>query len=338
MDSDPKHIRTISFLRVFFMLMIFVHHCDFSYGGGGCAVTAFFMISGFCMTLRYGDKVLHGNFSWWNYFKRRAIKVYPMHWIGLLLMWCLTGCYLHFGPKFIGTITLNAALLQSWIPEKTVYFSYNSPSWYLCDLLFFVAIFPYLYRWINRLSTQGKLLLLGFGVALIMVLSLFMSHDLRHAYLYINPAARVVDCLVGVYLAMAFKKIVESDSINALSKHVGYVDVGIFVLLAIVVAQSVTKIGYGTFYTTVNWITESALILLVALRGIVEKRTIGLSILQNKVIDYLGACSLSFYILHVPVMNMLNKCNTAWGVDSKSFIGGVWLYSLLFYSVELRIN
>ena len=190
------------------MLMIFIHHCVFSYGGGACAVVGFFILSGFCLTLGYGEKVLDGDFSWKKFMMRRAIKLYPIHIGGLLLMWMLTGCYFHLGPRFIGTFATNALLLQSWIPYKWAYFSYNSPSWYLCDILFFSAVFPFIMKGLNRLSTKGNLSVLILIILVTLALTVFLPHELRRAWLYIHPVARLADCMIGVFMAKAYLSLV----------------------------------------------------------------------------------------------------------------------------------
>ena len=305
------------------MLMIFVHHCDFSYGGGACAVVGFFILSGFCLTLGYGERVLDKDFSWKKFMMRRAIKLYPIHWIGLLLMWMLTGCYFHFGPRFLGTFATNALLLQSWIPYKWAYFSYNSPSWYLCDILFFAAVFPYIMRGLSRLSTKGILLVLSLIIISILSLSLLMPHELRHAWLYIYPVARLADCMIGVFLAMGYMTLAKNQAfISKINRKVWIVDILIFVFFVLVLLQSVYKTGHNLVYSTAFWIPISILIVLVASRALTEKETIISKFLSNKFIRYVGVSSLSFYILHIPVMETFRLINSEWGPNAKSILGG----------------
>lgn len=307
------------------MLMIFVHHCDFSYGGGSCAVAGFFILSGFCMTLGYGEKVLQDDFSWSKFMLRRAIKLYPIHWVGLLLMWILSGCYFHIGPKFLGTLSMNAALLQSWIPIKNVYFSYNSPSWYLCNILFFAAVFPYVMRFIVHLSTKTKSAFLILLIMTIILLSIVLPLEMRHAWLYIHPISRLVDCMIGIYIAMCFisirKNVIYVKKIN---NHIRLLDAGIVTMFTIVLFQSIYRyqLGFDQLYHVIFWIPEVLLVLLVAMRSISNEQSPVQSFMNSKVIEYMGACSLSFYILHIPMMTALCKIYPACAPDAKSFIGG----------------
>lgn len=312
------------------MLMIFVHHCDFLYGGGYCAVAGFFIISGFCMYLGYGEKGLEKDFSWTKFMLRRAIKIYPVHWIALLLMWMIfnvhvmTICYVHFEDGFPSTLLLNAALLQSWIPKESIYFSYNSPSWYLCNILFFAAVFPYINRVIERSSTICKSLLLILPVILILLLAFILPVDMRHAYLYINPVSRVVDCIIGIYAAKFYLRQKENLDKNNYSMYAVVADVAVVILFCIVLMQSIfyADLGFDKWYYTIYWIPEIALLLAVAIRSLFPVKTLIGIVLNNKIVNYIGASSLSFYILHVPIMNALRKIYPECGCDAKNLIGG----------------
>lgn len=325
MANINTNIQGLTALRVLFMLMIFVHHCNFSYGGGSCAVAGFFIMSGFCMTLGYREKVLREGFSWPKFMLRRAIRLYPIHWVGLLLMWILSGCYFHLGPKFIGTLSLNAALFQSWIPIKSMYFSYNSPSWYLCDILFFAALFPFLMRLIHNSSRIVKCAILIIPAISIIVLSIILPHELRHFWLYIHPIARLVDCMIGMYAAMYF--FANSDNTTYVRIIEGYfqlIDAGIILMSILVIFQSIYRyqLGFAQLYHTIFWIPETLLVLLVALRSLSPKPSFIQSVISSKTIDYIGSCSLSFYILHTPIMNALGKLCSLCAPNANSIIGG----------------
>ena len=85
------------------------------------AVAFFFVLGGFGLTLGYKDKVEKSDFSYKQYISRRIIKIYPLHWICLLATLPLV--LLSFNVKQIPVLAINAALIQTWIPVKAVYFS-----------------------------------------------------------------------------------------------------------------------------------------------------------------------------------------------------------------------
>ena len=77
-------------LRFFNALLIFAHHKNaidnpYLVAFGPCAVSFFFMLSGFSMSLGYYDKVFEQGFSWKRYISKRIFRLYPLHLL------CLAG-------------------------------------------------------------------------------------------------------------------------------------------------------------------------------------------------------------------------------------------------------
>ena len=145
-------------LKGILALMIFVHHLDLYKGGGSLAVAVFFMLGGFLSTLGYRDKIVSRSFNYKNYLIRKGIKFYPMHWLLLLVAVPFIFDGYHHLLKNFCILGINATLLQSWIPLPIVYFSGNAVSWYLSDTLAFVAVFPFILRWMLSGSKQSKIL------------------------------------------------------------------------------------------------------------------------------------------------------------------------------------
>ena len=117
-------IKSLTSLRGIFILFIFLHHCLNLYpGGGSMAVAFFFVLGGYSMTLGYYDRVLKTDFNYRQYLLRRYVKFYPLHWICMLFAVPLM---VLLKEKFNFSILLaNASLLQTWIPLRDYYFSFN---------------------------------------------------------------------------------------------------------------------------------------------------------------------------------------------------------------------
>lgn len=297
-----KTIKEITALRVFFMLMIFAHHVNFDYAGGNCAVTAFFLISGFCMTLGYGDKVLRSDFGWKNFMLKRAIKLYPVHWLGLFAMMCVCGNF-HIGPKWC----INALLLQSWFPSEGIYFGHNSPSWYLCDILFFAAVFPWIIQVGNRLTGKSKLLVLTALLSVYTIVLLVLPYKYWHAYLYVNPISRLLDCVLGVYLAWGYRLLIRDERfVKFCENRVVWLDMLIIFLFGCILAESLLFSGQYILVSALYWPAAVLLLFAIATRGNLAVKTHIDDVLKSKVVQKIGTFSLSFYILHVPCLKMSN--------------------------------
>lgn len=201
-------IKSLTSLRGVFILFIFFHHCLNIYpGGGSMAVAFFFILGGFSMTLGYKERVLKPEFSYKQYITRRCIKFFPLHWSCLLaaVPIALSG----FQWKLVPVFFVNALLLQTFVPIESVYFSYNSVSWYLADTLIFAALFPVLVKWLYNASTNGKIgILVTFAIAYT-ITAILTPTDKWHYVLYISPFFRLTDFIFGVILAIIYLKIKE---------------------------------------------------------------------------------------------------------------------------------
>ena len=136
-------IKSLTPIRFALCMMIFAHHA-YGYSAGGVpAVAAFFLLSGFCLTLGYKERIISGDFDMFGFFKKRLAKFYSIHWVTLIAQ-----LFVSFGLGTLAinkrTLIANVFLMQSWIPERSYYFSYNPIAWYLCTALFAYLCFPML--------------------------------------------------------------------------------------------------------------------------------------------------------------------------------------------------
>ena len=177
-------IKELTFLRGVFILFVFLHHMSVFPGGGGLGVAFFFVLGGFAMTLGYSSRVVKESFSYREYLSRRIVKFYPLHWLCLLAALPLVN-----GSFNWLTFGVNAALLHSWVPKGSFYFSYNMVSWYLANTMFFAVVFPFVFRWFNKMTKPVRWI--GGGIFLLVYLRLVMAipANCRQYFLYITTDA-----------------------------------------------------------------------------------------------------------------------------------------------------
>lgn len=77
-------ISSFAALRFFNALLILAHHKNaienpYMVAIGSCAVSFFFMLSGFSMCLGYYQKMIEQGFSWKRFMAKRIIRIYPLH-------------------------------------------------------------------------------------------------------------------------------------------------------------------------------------------------------------------------------------------------------------------
>ena len=226
-------------LKGILALMIFVHHLHLYDGGGSLAVAIFFMLGGFLSTLGYREKIVSTSFNYKNYLTSKAIKFYPMHWLLLLVAVPLI---FYSGGHILNNLCLlgiNTTLLQSWIPIPTVYFSGNAVSWYLSDTLAFVAVFPFLLRWMLSGTKQSKILVTIAIAAIYALCWIFLPHDYTHRFFYISPIFRIIDYMVGMAAALYYLEVKDKQSVkNFVSTHVTQLNLFACVCFATLIAIS----------------------------------------------------------------------------------------------------
>lgn len=290
-------IKELTSLRFILVLVIFFHHALPCYpGGGDMGVACFFVLSGFCYALGYGKKVKGADFDYRGYIKSRLVKFYPLHWITLLAAIPIS-LYAGLGWKNGVVLGLNGLLLQSWIPLSAVYYSFNGVSWFLSDMVFLVAIFPFLSRALDRRT--GRWMLLLPASALYCILCIWTPADLRNAVLYINPLVRLCDFTVGILAGMWYLRLKENvfvtESVQRHKTLLRIVSLASFLLL---LSMSVFIPEQYTLMAFMFWPIAVVMLVCISLNP-------G-GLLSTPLLQRLGQISFPFYMIHQLVIRYIS--------------------------------
>ena len=108
-------------------------------------------------------------------------KLYPLHVITLLFVALIIfgELILHKGsgteiPEQGGYFIANALLLQSWIPWRDGYFSFNAVSWYLSTTAFSYFLFPTVFKVIQSKDKKRIIKLAGIILGLMIFISVII--------------------------------------------------------------------------------------------------------------------------------------------------------------------
>lgn len=264
-------------LRFIFVMMIFMSHFNYHVtssfdAGGDCGVAFFFLLSGFVMSMGYGASINDGTFNFKRYITRRLIKIYPLHLLCLIVFLVL------FRPEIDHRLPLNALLLQSWIPDDNYYFYYNGVSWFLSSLLFCYLVFPFIYRFANRLTLAAVLI----GC---LIVYMIVPYSQINALLYVFPPVRFVDFFIGIMLYKHYNSR-EKKPVSS------WIEPLLMVLLALaLVAYPYTdeKLRNAPLY----WFVLIPIIyVFVQQQGSVSR------FLQWRILQWLGSLSMPIFMLH----------------------------------------
>lgn len=321
---ETRGIMPLQSVRAAAFLAVLFYHCGTNVSGGATGVMIFFVMSGFLMSVNYagkepptalGDSV---RFSW-----NKIRKLAPLHVLTLLVMayyvkkdfsWYLSiPNLLPEGSLFL----LNAALLQSWIPADSVYFSYNGVAWFLSAITFCYFSFPYLMRRLESSRSSRLPLVLLLVLPLIEGVTGYLSKFVRLRsglfldgsgfetwFSYIFPPFRAMDFLFGCALGLLWLR--TRDRIKQGPWEAAALELSaplLFVLLELVFRKNTEKFLYYRFITGPAMLLISGMLVFTFAsgKGYLSK------VLTWKPVLYLGQISGIAFLVHYPMMLYLDR-------------------------------
>lgn len=292
-----KQLQPLTALRFLAVTAIFLHHSDYLFANnkpfmeiyhrlfreGYIGVTFFFVLSGFIITYNYFDKCLLNNDWVKTFYLNRLSRIYPVHLLTLVLAIPLTSFNLW-----------NLLLLQSFIPDRAVYFSGNLVTWGLSDLAFFYFLFPFLILIIKKTTVPIRTATL-IWTALTFLTYWLRDNTLSHWLFYIFPGTRLIDFSIGILLGIAYKRLVPflSGRIYTVLELLSLFTLGVAVVISPAIHQT---LRYDVYY-----LPFMALIIIVFAVG-----SGWLSRLMSiKPMLFLGKLSFAFFLVHQLVIRYM---------------------------------
>jgi len=319
-------IKPLTSLRFIFALMVFSHHLvfiqsdnlfikniyDLIFLEGHLGVSFFFILSGFVLALNYKEKLISNKISYKDFWIARIARIYPLHLLSLLIS--LPLCYKIFFTDpgvSIGKLLTNMSLLQSFIPIRDFYFSFNIPSWSISDEMFFYLMFPVIITLFYRFKNAEKASL--FLLLLIPVGIFFLPDNIEHRLFYVNPFYRITDFILGILLFNIYEKR-KLPSLFESPKYATFFElssIGLFILFFVFHYEIPVGYRYSCYY----WIPMALLVFVFSFQsGFVSK------ILSNRVLVYLGEISFGFYMLHFLAIKYVVEINSRFSLINNDFL------------------
>lgn len=300
-------IKPLTSLRFLFAMCVFLSHYSLGeeviFPEGYIGVSFFFILSGFIISYNYKRKFEEKTISAKTFIAARIARIYPLHLAMFLFVLMLTirsviknDIAFPWKPLFF-----NAALLQSFIPVKSCYFSFNAVSWSISDELFFYFAFPIVIVFFTKIKRK-ILLILGLSVLCIYFAAVFIvPEQYHHALFYIHPFFRIIDFIIGIEIFSVWKymqsaKIKNGKFLSFLNRKdiatiVEVLSVCLLVVMICVSGNVPQVYRYASYY----WIPMALIILCFAQSnggGILSQ------VLSWKPFVIAGEISFGFYMLH----------------------------------------
>ena len=287
---------TINAWRGIFALCIVLFHY---YANGyfnqltWAGVSFFLIAAGYLNAMHHGDKLWTAG-TWGRFVTKRALHLYPLHWLALVIVLLFNWRYLGKLPEG-STLALNAALLHAWVPQREVYLSLNVPAWFLSTILFCYAVTPLLLALLRRLATRWVVTLAMALCAAFAVACLWLPQSWRD-FFYFFPPARLIDYFLG----MAIFGLVKAARRKSLIKSYTFLEVAAIVFFAAVVIINRLCPASAPWENAPLWWLPIAFLVFVAGYNHGREGLVG-KLFAVRPLQWLGNISFETYLFQVVV-------------------------------------
>jgi peptidoglycan/LPS O-acetylase OafA/YrhL len=277
-------IGSLTSFRFITALVVFLFHCrihlDWKVGSkivdnfflnGASFMTGFFVLSGFIMAHVYSNTDFTRRENIFNFYLKRFAKIYPTYAFVTIVYFIFLHDYT--SQQISRVVITNPFLVQGFFPNIFV-IGINGGTWSLTVEMFLYFLFPFL---ILLSAKSPKILIFSLLIAAITNLNVFID---KSEYIYANPVIRLADFMCGMgfyFLKDKFKGIGFSNLFH--------------LIIIILLICACGNLGNDFQYMGGQFI-------IVPLFGawIVMVYHSKSKIYNNKILEYLGLISYSFYL------------------------------------------
>ena len=305
-QPGPKQIDALTGIRGFAALWVMLLHLQYYrpngilglpgfrhlIGNGWLAVDLFFVLSGFIMMHVHGRDFLAPSFARARrFYALRFIRIYPVHFVVLLLHVPLLLVALHLGIQMSSSafssrsFELSLLLLNGWgFPGSE---GWNVPSWSVSSEWFAYLLFPMIAMVVPHVRTRRHAVTL---MILILVSTWFLGGLVSHWQKYMLPFSGVLvrvttEFCLGCLAYRFFTEPLEARVAERIAE----------LSLAAIVLVSVLALP-----ATLDVLTIAAFVALVV--GLSRANGILGAALRSRIAVYLGRISYSAYVVHSLVL------------------------------------
>ena len=278
----------------------------------------FFILSGFSLSVIYGDKI-NNNFKKKNFYRNRFDRIYPVYIVTLIFALLLK--FTDFGgpkkyiddsiSKWILKVIANMVLVNRWLFPLPISFPINGPSWFLGNLSFYYVIFPYSIQFYKRV--KRRILWVVFHSLLTAFISTFLMIKLNFVVAttnLISPGFFMfhTGILCGFWCKEKTLDINQKSNnmINEIqmkwSKSADISTLLLFSWLFIsTILQAVFGIKYRANFVIQTYGTPLMIIMIISLTLDGGKSRIA-KLCRHDASKFLGKISMSLYLVHYPLL------------------------------------
>jgi peptidoglycan/LPS O-acetylase OafA/YrhL len=354
-----KKIDCLTSLRFFGAAAIVIHHSrgtlwltpeNLNHFALDQAVSFFYVLSGFVLTYVY-PKIEDVSAAKQFYLARFA-RIWPAHitaFATLFIIFLPSSLHQIMQPGNVLIGTLNILLIQAWFPRADIFFSFNSVTWAVSVEVFFYLLFPVMIMNFEK-TWRGKLLaafLIVVGLVILCNVTQLPSYGIAApdaisstALLYIHPLARLFEFVVGMCVALFYKKYSEQANLGALAGTLletlvfGVAISTVYYAASVhVLAGFIGLAGSEYLYHAGSCLPFALLIFIMALqKGLISR------VLGTRIPLLLGEASYSIFLFHQIILRYyFANASLFSSVPQPLLYALFWIFLLMVSFVALMV-
>jgi len=295
----------LELLRISLALLIFMFHSNIhilkcEYGiltgfvhMGAIAMTGFFLLSGYALSLSTANKDLTDTKEIKNFYLKRLISILPLYYAWAIVVVASNIVFKGIHGLVEESILLPIETLGIQSVFSTLFpYSHNGGSWFISCILICYFLFPLVYLLTRQISEKIRMTLIVL-FSLILLYSPIVQHYFHLQSIYSNPFFRVLEFTIGMLVCQMNTRANTNNKIILLLRKPAICILSICVLVGGV--SIAYYIGIPQDYMLYSWIALPCFVSLLISLG-----SISFSRLQDsKAIQYLSAISFSIFLSQI---------------------------------------
>jgi len=345
-DDKPQHIKSLDGLRGLAVLIVFFAHLSnskihgFPYfkGLGQTGVYLFFILSAYLLDKQVYNAILQkkSNLNYWTYyFSRRFLRIFPLFIISMFLYLYLDYCDIPFRIKIIDLNDIKDHLL--FRRAEGVYWSIPVEfKFYFISPLIMLFCYHFL---------KNRFIYITIFMIIVMAISLYLA-KLGYQRHTLSTSGYLQIFLFGSWLVIfekQYSSFIENlsnfqkkvlDSAGIICLFLLFIINGTYFAKLFAVENIYELFRYNYFFQGIQ--------ITILLSAVLYANGITKKIFENKLIRFIGIISYSFYLFHLPFIQLMKHSKFPIADDFLkvflAFLLSVIFCTITYLLIENRFN